>query len=228
MNNKMSFLIPFRSDDKQRILTFDYIRECIGDDWPGCEIIVGDSPGEFNRSAARNDAASRATGDILIFVDADTYVPKTQIYAAARRVVSSAWAFPYDSYWAMTLGATERFIYGVNPTEGDAEYIFPSPETPAPSVGGCVVVRRDAFEAAGKWDERFIGWSFEDRAFAAALETIVGPEVRISGNIYHLWHSAPETERFGQPHMEHNRMLYHEYLACAANPARMAQYLNER
>src|SRR2546423_7624259 len=46
----------------------------IASDEPPDEIVVVDSPGEANAATARNLGAERATGDILLFVDADVEV----------------------------------------------------------------------------------------------------------------------------------------------------------
>ena len=41
-----------------------------------------------------------------------------------------------------------------------------------------LVVHREAYEAVGGHDERFLGWGSEDQAFALALTVLVGQPLR--------------------------------------------------
>jgi hypothetical protein len=200
---------------------------------PGAvEMLRGDSGDEiFNRSKTRNQLAKSAKGEILVFLDADTAWVPDQLHESIYAVKNlGGWSFPYTRYCALTEPGSHRFM-----SEGpdaltpiDFEYVFPSPETPEPSVGGCVVVDRKAFDTVAGYDERFIGWGFEDRAFSIALETMVGSPVRIPGSIYHLWHPDPVEERFGQPHIQDNQMLHNRYRNAHWNKAQMEILLNER
>jgi GT2 family glycosyltransferase len=233
----ISFCIPFRSEELYRCMAFEFVSNWIAHCGiaRGAEVLIGDPPGEFTRSGARNKAAAQATGDVLIFLDADSIPSFKGLRDAVSIALSNGWCFPYDEYVSLTKEATLRWYTERDEItfmpETDFEFIFPGPDPndrPA-SVGACVVVTREAFEAAGKWDERFVGWSFEDRAFATALGAVAGPLTRIPGErIYHLWHPAPETERFGQPFMEYNRALWQEYLQYEHDSFAMKQYIANR
>jgi glycosyltransferase involved in cell wall biosynthesis len=220
----ISFCIPFRADKWKRKNSFEFVRSFLEEQWPDDEVIEADT-GElpFGRSSSRNYAAKQAKGDVLIFLDADSFVWSAQIQHAVHAARSAGWSFPYDLYHSLTEEGSVSFMNGVVPREDFFEFTFPGPDPidrPA-SVGGCVVVRRDAFETVGGYDERFVGWSFEDRAFASSLAALYGPAPRIPGPLYHLWHPAPEEECFGQPHMEENRSLYNRYREAEGNPPAM-------
>lgn len=220
----ISFIIPFRSNEPERIESFNLVYATLVTDFPDDEVIVADSSsytdGPFNRSQARNWGAEDAEGDVLVFVDADSYVPKDQLVRAVA--ACPAWCFPYDQYFALSEKGTKEFYSGLVASP-EYDYVFPGSDPldrPA-SEGGCVVVSRQAFAEVHGYDERFIGWGFEDRCFKIALETLCGPELRIPGPLWHLWHPEPEEQRFRQPHIGHNRDLYADYGAAKGYPEKM-------
>src|SRR5690606_20504372 len=54
--------------------------------------------------------------------------------------------------------------------------------------GGVNVVSRAMWEDVGGFDERFVGWGHEDRAFVHAVEVLHGPRARVPGHMLNLWH----------------------------------------
>jgi hypothetical protein len=87
------------------------------------------------------------------------------------------------------------------------------------------VMTRSCFEAVGGFDERFIGYGFEDIALALSLETICGPHHRMAGTIYHLWHPWAE---FLHQNYPISLELYQRYAAAAGDAARMRALMKER
>jgi hypothetical protein len=51
----------------------------------------------------------------------------------------------------------------------------------------CIAIPRAVFDDLGGFDERFVGWGFEDMAFQSVVCGLYGWE-RIDGDVYHLWH----------------------------------------
>jgi hypothetical protein len=206
----ISFLVPFYGDDPVRLRLLREVTRELRQWFPDDEVLVG-GPGEPSRAVTRNWLAQESSGDILAFVDADTIIPPTQVRAAAKWITDGEvqWVLPYQSYYSLTEAGTAAFLHGDPSPETD--YVFPSPEAPEPSVGGVIMMTRSAFATVNGYDERFIGWGEEDRAFAMALSVLVGLERRISGLVYHLWHPAPESVRFHQSYFEHNRALCNRY-----------------
>lgn len=228
----ISFLVPFKSEDPHRQASVKYVLDRLSEDWPKQEILFGyNMDGKFNRSAARNQLADAATGETFVFVDADSYCPALQVLAACAQIEAgnADWSFPYGRYCSLTELSTKRVIEGEPMVEErlDFDYVFPSVEHPEPSVGGCVVVSRGAFAMVGGYDERFVGWGEEDRAFALSLGTLLHPEVRLGGPIYHLWHPWVEADCFGQPHFESNRALCNRYREAAHNSTAMMNLVGE-
>ena len=64
------------------------------------EVVIGDYPDDgrpLNRSRLRNEGAKKATGDILVFSDADCIVPREQLVEAIRMAEKAPGAvLPYD------------------------------------------------------------------------------------------------------------------------------------
>jgi hypothetical protein len=229
----ISFLIPFRSEDKHRMHSFHWLCDLVVNDWPDSELFVAGNDGEpFNRSGSRNVAAQMCHGDILVFQDADSYVPVDQMEAAIGHLVdgSASFVYPYTHYYSLTELGTAQFMSnpGALPQQEDIEYLFPSEETPEPSVGGCVIMTREAFEKVRGYDTRFMGWGEEDRAMAMALETLAGNGLRIMGPLMHLWHPHPESKCFGSPYFLDNRVLCNRYREAHQNTPAMLALVSER
>jgi glycosyltransferase involved in cell wall biosynthesis len=112
------------------------------------------SYGKHNISAVRNAGATAATGDLLVFIDADTLVPATlfETIAAAMeddRCVGGAVAVRYGPiarrWMAMYLAGWRFWNRIFNMKQGAAQFC-----------------RRDAFEALGGYDETiFVGEDVE-------------------------------------------------------------------
>lgn len=178
----------------------------------GYRVVLGDSHHQpFNRAAARNAAARKATGDVLVFSDADTIPDLLAVdtaITAARRHGGVWWPFTEYRYLAATVQP------GDNLASAAAEEIYPA------SVGGTLVVRRDVFAELGGFDERFREWGGEDRAFelaAAALATVN----RIPAVAYAFNHPADRNMRGPW------RTLLQEY-RIAYRRQRMREYLDSR
>jgi predicted glycosyltransferase involved in capsule biosynthesis len=213
----ISFLVPYRPDEERdRLFSWVHARLKI---FSKAQIVIRDSEGEeFNRARARNLAAKDSDGDVLVFVDADSVFDFRPFLEAVHLVLEKvSWALPYTEYFNLTPECSEGLLARdpatVLPEYPEYIHRFPSAETPEPAVAGCVVVRRDAFESVGGYDESFRGWGLEDRVFAMALHRKFGEATRVEGPLCHLWHSTPVEERFGQPHFEHNRALYRNWCA---------------
>lgn len=237
----IAFIIPFWGTDPWRKQSFDYLNEQLRNQFLGWESTVYCYGGEtHNRSATRNELARMALdhgAQILVFIDADSILVPGAIEDSLPTVMArKSWLLPYTTYYNLTQEGSRMFMDSPpwlywRPEDGfEYEYVFPGPDPrdrPA-SVGGSVIVHREAWEKVNGYDERFRGWGGEDRAFAYALETMTGDLLRYPGAIYHLWHPAPEDQRFDNPDWERNRVLLERYEKAHLMPKLMGALVKER
>lgn len=148
------------------------------------EVIVCDDGGSpFSRGASINAGAEKATAETFIICDADVLVPHRQIQQALALGYDEGMVLPFSEYRYLNKQHTVAVQRGAEPTLG----MLPK-FTVSNSVGGCMVIDSFAFWAVGGFDPRFRGWGSEDRAFHAAVDTLVGSVLRIDGPMFHLWH----------------------------------------
>ena len=164
--------------------------------------------GPFNRSAAVNAAADAAGDwDLGLVIDADIFIRRRQVLAALDTALSTGrptWAHRrwrgINEHWTRRL-VDDRYQHTFPPEIDDPAYdmdVLVERTTPI-SWSCCIAIPRAAWDRLGGFDERFVGWGFEDMAFQSAVCGLLGHE-RIEGDVYHLWHPRSE-ERIveGQP-----------------------------
>jgi len=143
----------------------------------------------YCRAWAFNVAARHAQGDILVMQDNDVLIPERYSYEAAQRVAEGhsfvdlkRFLFYLDEKATMQVFATGA------PPRGVAAIVRQNLD------GGSLVVRRDAYDAIGGFDESFIGWGGEDNDFFDRA-TFLGGVYRYSYlPLLHLEH-PPQPEK---------------------------------
>ncbi len=178
---------------------------------PSAEFIVG-TDGErelFNRSACFNDAASRASGDVLFTLDADCVLNPAVVKQAVSAVSDQrAWAVPWFTNYRLSHHRTAEIITAAPET-------FETPDPPPAFwyegreagigmrfAGFCALVPRPAWELVGGMDEGFEGWGSEDIGFMLALDTLWGPHLVPRSGALHLWHERPMSSGTMNPERE--------------------------
>lgn len=178
--------IGYRARNPHEEALLDWVRrrwEVVG------PVHVGDAPGPYNRSAARNAAAATVDPgtDVLVFVNADTvYRDLADVEASIASAVDGAWVLP-DVY-VETSEAYTRGVLSSDPTGPVPDPLSSYERQVRASPAGFQVVRADWFADVHGWDEGFgAGWGWEDAAFRDALDVLHAPHARI-GWAVHLWH----------------------------------------
>lgn len=231
----ISFLIPFRDSDGTRTEAATWIRARWMAHYPDAEFIVESDDGldPFNKSMAVNKAFSKSHGEIIVILDADTWVPEELFQQALTRVTSgtAAWVIPATVSWRLTESATRRII-AHDPSQ-QMYYSRPDIEQVSGVVGFCHVLPRSAFEMVGGMDERFRGWGGEDGAFKMSVNTLWGSADRLHGTLVSLWHDRPRDymgRRIwkGQTMRLENNRLWRRYIQANGLDFLMQRVLNER
>lgn len=182
--------------------------------------------GNPNRSAMRNDAARQAIGDgcdVLFFADADTFVLPDQLWAAAHLASErSQSVLAFNTYARVSRGRTPRGLRQ-RPKLVDRRFVRSygsgGAEVRSDHASGACAVPVDLWEATGGYDERFVRWGFEDRAFWLACNTLAGVAPRIDGYAIHWWHpAASDKDRSHPEHIAAAELARRYYIAAAWVP----------
>ena len=202
----ISLLVPFLTDNSHRERNWKWLRRYWSYVLPGAELIVSpnhDRP--FNKCRAVNMAFRHSTGDVIVIMDADAYLPAESILECAARVRADRrlWFIPYRHMYRLTKAAT-TILTDLSP-DGPMLLKNPPPRGLWIDEGGSSsghwfgalmqVMPREAFESVGGMDERFAGWGGEDVSFMRAVDTLYGRHKTFNGPAFHLWHSSVKVAR---------------------------------
>ncbi len=217
---RVSVLVPYSSGCEWRAAAWRYVRghyETHHSDW---ELIEGCSPDPWSKGLAVRDAYSRAAGGVVVIADADSFVDPSVLYDAVEQVGRHAWVMPHLMVMRLSIHGTRRMC------SGDVVHRGHTVRQPYVGLagGGISVLRRDTYDAVGGIDPRFRGWGGEDVSFGAALETLVGPGMRLAGDLWHLWHPPAAPRRRGSPESE---ALVGRYQQARGNPDVMRALIEE-
>ena len=159
----------------------------------GYDVRVGDTPGAWSRPRTFNRLAWDARPGILILANADV-IPEPgavheAVYQAAMHQVT---VYPFTRYVELSEGASWRVMAEGAWHESDVTLSLDN------SVGPILVVDRSAYLAIGGMDPRFLGWGFDDVAWALQSEALLGPNRRTDGVCVHLYH-RPDASSWAYP-----------------------------
>lgn len=216
-----SILIPFKTDDGHRESCFDWLLAYYESICPEAEIVVGTAD-ECNRSKMRNDAASNATTDIFIFINADGLVKRETILKAVECVKAGHSLVQPRAVRYLTERTTKRIIQSPFefPRLGKSDFIKHEV-----LIGEFFAVSRQTFKKIRGWDESFTGWGGEDDAFKCAIRALVGPFKILDDTVYHLWHERTENETNKYDGWCEQKRKADMYIAARTNPRLMRQII---
>lgn len=227
MFEDLSVVIPWRAgSDEWRLRSFDWILSRYGHLFSEAEIIVSDDGSEdFRRGCSRNKGVSEASRKFVLVADADT-IPFPEFVAEGLRMLKrgAPWVIPYgDADYYNSDEKSARKILGLDPWKGLSPHDI-TWEHKLKSWAGQLLLRTDDYEAVDGYDPRFTGWGYEDNAFTATCDTLLGDHVRVdNGYTIHIWHPAPVSSTWEQPDIEMNRALYAQYDLARGNFDKMMQ-----
>src|SRR5690606_8632154 len=135
-----------------------------------------------------NDAARKAVelgASVLFFADADTWVPADQLALAvetARETGRLTHAF--DGYHRLDSTNT-RLGMRTDPQRIRVARYAAAGKRFTNHVSGATAVPLQMWRRVGGFDERFVGWGFEDQVFHLACEVLGGGTERVPGPAIH-------------------------------------------
>jgi predicted glycosyltransferase involved in capsule biosynthesis len=209
----LSVIIPFCPDGGRRDQNFNWVTKRLQSLLPDAEIMISiqEEP-PFNRSLAINNGAKMATGDILLFCDADMIFDKEIIENSLKIVYDVPWVAPMNQYKKLTWRTSNDLLR--IPADVCLNYIdlntYGEMGSERCHAGAMFMITKENFIKTGGFDERFLGWGYEDNAFELKAEMIIGKCVESSGIAYHLWH--PISVNHYPDLKQKNKELYMEYL----------------
>lgn len=163
---KLSVLIPYRPDCEARERIHAYTAKA----WrtTGLEVVYASDglTGLFSFSQAINNARRMATGDRFLSFSVDALPPSVN---ALGRVISVLDRFPWAACWPGQIRFSEQ--------QTDKILRGQHPKMVGLPVGGrsmgreaLVAVRGEVWDELTGYDERFVGWGPEDKAWHFALK----------------------------------------------------------
>lgn len=226
---RVVILVPRRNDNGHRDKLWAFCRKWWGDHHEPMTIYEGHhNDGPFNRSAGINTASDAADADcrwdVALIIDSDTISQSEPVQQAiARAYQTGGLVVAHDRRHMLTEKATQRILAGDRSNWKRNGMIS---KTYRDSVSCAVAVSRETWDKVGGFDDRFVGWGFEDTAFHIAVETITSLPIEvIHGECFHLWHATgPETSR-GSVTYQRNHSLKRRYEAVRWQPEKLMRLL---
>ena len=205
---------------------------------PQWEIIEGRCRADrWCKAEAVTNAARYATADVWVICDADLWVESwPTLRDAAELARTHGWSVPCGNVYRLNPTATADIVandpdqpidWPVQRHNLDTSLRNANPYRLFPG-GGIFAVTPDAYDQAGGFDPRFVGWGGEDTSLGAALTTLVGPPARLEASVWHLWHPrSKQAAKLGRPSGANER-LNRRYLHAEGDPEAMRQLITER
>lgn len=215
----VSAVIPWRpSPGRDGHLQF--VRTALTDALGGVPVVLADSGHQpFSRGPSLNSGVAQSTARILVVCDGDTLVEAAPLRAAVEAVQDGEVHLPFTRCRMLTHEATQMVLDGGNANHAAYEREWPN------STGGVCVLTRSTWETFGGWDERFVGWGFEDIAWWCVASTL-GTWHQHDGVIRHLWH--PDGRGIGSQRWQAGKALCDRYTDARGNADAIRALIGER
>lgn len=187
---------------------------------PSWQVVEGYCSGPWSKGTAVADGLKRATGEIIIVADADSFCGRAVLELAVDYATHVPWVMPHAVVERLGPEATERILAGPVIDQPAREHAL---RHDAPVGGGIVVARREVLDAV-PLDPRFVGWGGDDISWGRALDVLAGRHVNLGASLWHLHHPPSSNRRQATPETE---ALAGRYLDAAGDPVAMQKLADE-
>lgn len=171
---------------------------------------------EFRKSLSFNQAVGFSSGKVLCFWDVDILIDKKYIIEAYNKIKSNELdhVYPFNG----TFIDVQHDLFNDFLTRYNFEYLLKLWKLKHPSLhfasgespGGCTIISREAFKKIGGYDDRFIGWGFEDTDFLYRSRKVNRVEHLTDEDAicWHLHHQ--NAKRMENPHYHNNLRIFNQ------------------
>lgn len=206
---KLGIVIPWRPRPS-RVKAFSLTVNRLMDQFPDSTIYYADKEAKiFNVSGSRNQGCLSAIKDgcdMLLVVDADTLLDKKAVEEAIAVASKEDYVcMPYTFYNRLSEKSSTPLLNGKVSFEKLAVH---GDNSAWNHPGGAYVMSSSTFLKLNGWDERFVGWGYEDDAFSEAHRRVLGRGfVRVDGFAITLHHEDRD-----QDYIDVNSERYSQYV----------------
>lgn len=219
-------LVPRRGGYADRDRLWAFCRTWWLNDFPDWEVHEGEGPeGPFCRSHAINEAAAKAGDwDVAVIIDADVLLDPHAVRAAVDLAAATdGMTLAYHRRVLLDGPATDKVLSGYR---GNWDELGRQAKDRFDACSSAVVVTRKTWDAVGGFDERFVGWGWEDVAFRCAVETVTGREmVKIAATCWHLFHITSSGNNRAEATFRANKALGDKFSAARFDREAMGELL---
>jgi predicted glycosyltransferase involved in capsule biosynthesis len=234
---KLSFITHYRKDSDDREFNLKRILKFLNDNFNAEIIVINDKPDkdeyptwieeivdnliifnnnlEYKRCYCLTKAAKESKGDILCFWDSDIMIDPKFIAEAYEKIISGEFdhIYPYNGLFINVEKESFDVLGEKNPTDLFIDRY--NSEHPSFSVshtmscGGCLLISKESYDKIGGYDERFIGWGYEDNDILqrSSRYNKVGRILDNNAICWHLQHDFA-VRIHGNEFLKHNQEIF--------------------
>lgn len=173
----------------------------------GESYIYNDDLKVFHRTFMLNEMCNKTITKIIVNWDADVIVPPAQIYESVRRIRDDEadMVYPYDGRFARVTRDNFNNVYSSQDIGCLAGKMFKGMiPGDRKSVGGALVMKKEAFIAAGMENENFISYGPEDVERLYRFEMLGFRVAKTKGVLYHMDHYIGQDSGSDHPYFKGN------------------------
>jgi hypothetical protein len=168
--------------------------------------------------------------EVFVIADADVFLLRSGTPALINAIDyvgrSGGWACPTSHVTRLNWMASEKInMTWSMPSRDELRGAAVEERHRQHTGGGLVVISAEAY-AACPLDPRFAGWGHEDDSWSYALHTLIGPPLRGSAELYHLWH-PPQARQSRSRGSDESWALFQRYHDARGDREKMSALMRE-
>jgi predicted glycosyltransferase involved in capsule biosynthesis len=196
---KFSVVIPYSENvydvRDHRRQNFDYIVNRYKKLFRNAEIVIGkDNVGTQNaycRSAAINDGVWKSSHELLVISDSDVIIKKDVLLEGLKLAALEEFVIPWGKCYDVSKATRKNIIMTKkvdwNKAQKNSKGVRDIRNDKL--AGGLQIITKELYQKIEGYDERFVGWGYEDTNVCWKLQKELGDYTIFENEkILHLWH----------------------------------------